>query len=581
MERTTPSDPTFARTSDRAKAVMSIISDITNNPSSNAHKEIMFLRLHEMLKAERKSLSADPNADQSSKNENIRLSLIVARHIKTLQTERQERAKKSSQANQTERTTSSQERDINTPKNNAPNKKQFSEKIGKFISRIVNSITSTYQAGKKQVEAAHTHVQPYLENNAEGAKKLYIKFRNRAQDSLADHIDAARKGVKNATFYARYKYKEIKSDADSLIERLNRTQKILAATVIPAAAAIVIAPAILMSSNDVPSNRMTSPIDEFNTLSKPLPITVKKAEQKIAAQTPIPAPVKDIIQQTPKPDTIKVERHTVASSELAPKPRKFGRGRVHINYTALLRNPEYRDLLVQAAHKMIHEYSAEEVYQGIIMTESGGKQFDSAGKPLRSSANAIGKAQMLPSTAETIANDCTGKPVIWNKFYYNEQYNYDLGYCYFKAMRETYGNNILAGLAYNGGPGGLEWRMRRNGYSPTNDPHKTVEFMGNIRNMENREYIAQTMVKLGLIDLSKLGPDVLTERVTTYSDTTQYKYTVKKPVRGNSITDNDRPSRAESQISGQFRASQRASLTETPSRASRASSNTAPSVHIN
>lgn len=92
MERTTPSDPTFTHHSDREKAVMSMISDIADRPSSDTHKEIMFLRLHEMLKAERKSLSADPNADQRTKDENIRLSLIVARSIKALQVERQKKA---------------------------------------------------------------------------------------------------------------------------------------------------------------------------------------------------------------------------------------------------------------------------------------------------------------------------------------------------------------------------------------------------------------------------------------------------------------------------------------------------------
>ncbi|MDY0029038.1 MAG: lytic transglycosylase domain-containing protein [Pseudobdellovibrionaceae bacterium] len=590
MERKTASAPTGTRYSESEKAAMSMIKDIASTPTSAVHKKIRFLHLHEMLKAERKALSADPNASQAQKNENIRISLIVARQIKSLQNELQEKAIKAAQTDplqdstrqQYQQAVSDESADVKTA-NKASYANRLSEALGRHFALLQTSTANILRASAKEAQSK-------LKN-----------IKTDTIDRLVDKFDRTQTRIDNLAFDAKTKYRETKSNIGDALEGYRRKAKILTAALtstaalVPTAAAIILAPVILVSSGQKDPKQDPSYSGEFNAASKPLPITQKSAPTHVIAQTAAhqAVPAQPSLKTQPKQVATPRQEAPIALTQNAsqtPKApreiRQAGNRRVKINYTALLRNPEYRDLLVQAAHKMIHEYSTEEVFQGIILTESNGNQLDRNGNPVRSTADAIGIAQVLPSTAADIAHECTGKPLNLKAFYYNQDYNYNLGYCYFKSMRETYGNNILAGLAYNGGPAGLEWRMRRNGYTPTNDPHKTVEFMGNIKNPENREYIAQTMVKLGLIDLEKLGPDVVTEIETKRYKQRSHKQVARAPREHREQPDvayadnNDRPSRAESSLSGQFRASHRASSRATSSGESRQSSNTSPSPRM-
>lgn len=179
------------------------------------------------------------------------------------------------------------------------------------------------------------------------------------------------------------------------------------------------------------------------------------------------------------------------------------------DWDALLYNSKYEGLLLDAAEKMLGKRPSD-VFQGIVMTESGGRQHGPDGQTIRSPKNAIGIAQVLPSTGKYIAPKCFGEKIDWGRFYNDKDYNYEAGRCYFEEQHDQFGNPILGALAYNGGPKGLEWRMQAYGKPVQNTPEGMVDFMRSIKNPENRHYVPATMVKLGLISVDDLGPDVYT-----------------------------------------------------------------------
>jgi soluble lytic murein transglycosylase len=90
----------------------------------------------------------------------------------------------------------------------------------------------------------------------------------------------------------------------------------------------------------------------------------------------------------------------------------------------------------------------------LVGTESGNRQFDKNGKPLTSSAGAVGKAQVMPGTgpeAAALANER------WDadRWATDGAYNYKIGQAYFNKQLRDFGNVDMAWAAYNGGPGRL------------------------------------------------------------------------------------------------------------------------------
>lgn len=95
-----------------------------------------------------------------------------------------------------------------------------------------------------------------------------------------------------------------------------------------------------------------------------------------------------------------------------------------------------------------------------IQVESGGNQFDKSGRPLTSSAGAIGVAQIMPSTAPEAAK-LAG--VEYNVFdlAFNPEYNKKLGEAYKNKQLETFGDEEKANAAYNAGPGNVQKAIER------------------------------------------------------------------------------------------------------------------------
>lgn len=99
----------------------------------------------------------------------------------------------------------------------------------------------------------------------------------------------------------------------------------------------------------------------------------------------------------------------------------------------------------------------------MIGQESGGNQFDENGNPLRSSAGAIGVAQVMPGTAPEAAQ-LAGLPWDEQAYYSDPEYNKALGVAYLGDMLRRFGGNTaLAAAAYNAGPGAVERALRQGG----------------------------------------------------------------------------------------------------------------------
>jgi hypothetical protein len=137
--------------------------------------------------------------------------------------------------------------------------------------------------------------------------------------------------------------------------------------------------------------------------------------------------------------------------------------------------------------------------------ESRGRQFDRKGRPLTSSAGAIGVMQMLPSTAEETARR---NKVPWSplKFRTDADYNRRLGRLHLWGLQQKYGGSeVLAGAAYNAGEGRLDGRWVGKGKSrrweagwlkTIGDPRKgeisEEDFAKKIPIPETRDYVMAT-----------------------------------------------------------------------------------------
>lgn len=103
----------------------------------------------------------------------------------------------------------------------------------------------------------------------------------------------------------------------------------------------------------------------------------------------------------------------------------------------------------------------EDIFEkGIIGAESRGRQFDKEGRPLTSSAGAIGIAQVMPGTAPEAAR-LAGLEYDPVRYRNDPEYNKALGKAYFNKQLETFGSEDKAAAAYNAGPGALRKALQR------------------------------------------------------------------------------------------------------------------------
>jgi hypothetical protein len=127
--------------------------------------------------------------------------------------------------------------------------------------------------------------------------------------------------------------------------------------------------------------------------------------------------------------------------------------------------------------------------------ESGGRQFGPDGKPLTSTAGAIGVAQVIPSTAREVAADL-GEPLDEARYRNDEAYNRRLGQTYYRKMLARYNDPTLAAAAYNAGPGRVDEWIKANG-DPRQGGVSLQEWVSKIPIAETRNYAAKFLKEGG------------------------------------------------------------------------------------
>jgi hypothetical protein len=107
-------------------------------------------------------------------------------------------------------------------------------------------------------------------------------------------------------------------------------------------------------------------------------------------------------------------------------------------------------------------FGGGDTFSRMIGVESGGKQFDRGGRPLTSSAGAIGIAQVMPKTAPEAAR-LAGLPFDDNRYRNDADYNRALGKAYYEKQLADFGDERLAAAAYNAGPGAVRRALQKGG----------------------------------------------------------------------------------------------------------------------
>jgi hypothetical protein len=107
-------------------------------------------------------------------------------------------------------------------------------------------------------------------------------------------------------------------------------------------------------------------------------------------------------------------------------------------------------------------FGGGDTFSRMIGVESRGKQFDRSGRPLTSSAGAIGIAQVMPKTAPEAAR-LAGLPFDDNRYRNDADYNLALGKAYYEKQLADFGDERLAAAAYNAGPGAVRRALQKGG----------------------------------------------------------------------------------------------------------------------
>lgn len=144
--------------------------------------------------------------------------------------------------------------------------------------------------------------------------------------------------------------------------------------------------------------------------------------------------------------------------------------------------------------------------KAIESNESGGRHLDKSGKPLTSSAGAVGVMQVMPATGPEAARYAG---LAWDpkRFREDEDYNRALGQAYYKEMLRRFGGDpVKAAAAYNAGPGSAARGTGVNGAiakaRKAGEPENWVAYLP----AETRDYVAKFQQKTGAAADGKSEP---------------------------------------------------------------------------
>lgn len=144
----------------------------------------------------------------------------------------------------------------------------------------------------------------------------------------------------------------------------------------------------------------------------------------------------------------------------------------------------------------------EDLFSAVVGQESGGRHFGPDGKPLTSSAGAVGVAQVMPDTAPEAAR-LAGMPWDEERYKNDASYNHALGKAYLNQQLKKYGGNpVLALAAYNAGPGKVDDWIRQIG-DPRKGEVSDEAFANSIPYGETQNYIASVMSNAAKVSVTK------------------------------------------------------------------------------
>tara|TARA_R110000868_G_scaffold80691_2_gene229060 strand:+ start:171 stop:1676 length:1506 start_codon:yes stop_codon:yes gene_type:complete len=152
--------------------------------------------------------------------------------------------------------------------------------------------------------------------------------------------------------------------------------------------------------------------------------------------------------------------------------------------------------------------SMEDVWSGMIQTESRGNHFGSDGKPLTSPAGAIGIAQVMPGTAPEAAA-LAGVQFDENRYRNDPEYNATIGRAYFEKQVQTFGGDTeKAVAAYNAGPGRVQKAIEKGGDRWKEFlPAETKDYLQSVLGPAGSRVIAQGAPKQPKQQWRTLSPD--------------------------------------------------------------------------
>lgn len=141
----------------------------------------------------------------------------------------------------------------------------------------------------------------------------------------------------------------------------------------------------------------------------------------------------------------------------------------------------------------IQDRPIDELFAGQLIVESGGKHIQPDGSITTSSAGAKGIAQLMPGTAKEMAKELGIDPSAW----LNEDVNAYLGKAYLQKMKNKFGDNTLALLSYNWGPGNVQNHIEKVG-DPRTGEISMDYFLASVPSDEARQYVPKVMKAAGI-----------------------------------------------------------------------------------
>lgn len=146
-------------------------------------------------------------------------------------------------------------------------------------------------------------------------------------------------------------------------------------------------------------------------------------------------------------------------------------------------------------------------FDALIGPESNGQQLDANGRPLTSSAGAIGIAQVMPDTGKYVAEK---NGIKWDEKRYktDPNYNYQLGKLYYQEQLNKYGHPALAYAAYNAGPGAVDKWIKKNPAMKNPDAMGMQNFINAIPFSETKNYVAKIHRQSGGVQVQRSVPGV-------------------------------------------------------------------------